>query len=87
MYPYFSEQLMYYRLLKLMVVNVQCPFLPLCSVQKHRNPCFYKASGKEAFSILPKDVWQELHNGDLISLLPDDLVFRVVEESPADLER
>ena len=50
-------------------------------MQKHRNPCFYKASGKDNFTVLPRDVWQELHHGDLISLLPNDLIFRVVVET------
>ena len=50
-------------------------------VQKHKNPCFYKAAGQSKFATLTKDKWQDLGNGDSFSLLPDDLVFRVVCES------
>ena len=34
--------------------------------------------GGAKLSPLCKDVWQELHNGDMFSLLPSDLVFKVV---------
>ncbi len=50
-------------------------------LQKHVNPCFYKANGKTSFERLEKDKCQKLINGDRFSLLPDgELSYKVVSK-------
>ncbi|KAM4583625.1 aprataxin and PNK-like factor isoform 2-T3 [Odontesthes bonariensis] len=43
----------------------------------HQNPCFLQASLTDDPRPLPKDRWQQLHHGELLSLLPGRLVYRV----------
>ncbi|XP_046848646.1 aprataxin and PNK-like factor [Xenia sp. Carnegie-2017] len=43
----------------------------------HTNPTFYQALGEAHFEALDKDVSKELHDGDCISFLPNDLKFKV----------
>lgn len=51
------------------------------SPQKHANPCYYKTTKEATYSILPKDQWKDLSNGDCISLLPNgELAFRIASK-------
>ena len=43
----------------------------------HKNPTFYCSVGQSNFVPLPKDVWVELSHGDMVSLLPSELIFSV----------
>ncbi|ESN99458.1 hypothetical protein HELRODRAFT_67202 [Helobdella robusta] len=49
----------------------------LIIVPIHTNPCFYKAVGGSTSVVLPKDKPQPLEHGDVISLLPDKLFFKI----------
>ncbi|XP_035515570.1 aprataxin and PNK-like factor [Morone saxatilis] len=44
----------------------------------HLNPCFVQSSRTEDPRPLQKDSWHPLRHGDLISLLPGQLIYRVV---------
>ncbi|XP_049575621.1 aprataxin and PNK-like factor [Syngnathus scovelli] len=43
----------------------------------HSNPCFLQASPDERPRPLPRDAWCPLRRGDIFSLLPGQLMFRV----------
>eukprot|EP00112_Aurelia_sp_Birch-Aquarium-sp1_P022400 Seg630.2 transcript_id=Seg630.2/GoldUCD/mRNA.D3Y31 product="Aprataxin and PNK-like factor" protein_id=Seg630.2/GoldUCD/D3Y31 len=43
----------------------------------HTNPTFLLTGSASKYKILEKDIWKELHDGDTISLLPDDLIFTI----------
>ncbi|KAF6734229.1 Aprataxin and PNK-like factor [Oryzias melastigma] len=43
----------------------------------HVNPCFVQASASSEPRPLPKGCWYMLRDGELFSLLPERLVFRV----------
>lgn len=47
-------------------------------LQTHVNPCFVRSSLTDDPRPLPKDSWFPLQDGDLFSLLPGQLIFRVV---------
>lgn len=49
-------------------------------LQTHVNPCFVQSSPGDAPRPLQRDSWHLLQHGDLFSLLPGDLVFRVAAE-------
>ena len=46
-------------------------------LQTHTNPTFLLIGSESKYKILEKDIWKELHDGDIISLLPDDLIFTI----------
>ena len=46
--------------------------------QIHTNPTFYKSKGKAKFVDLKKNEFKKLEDGDLIALLPDKFIFKVV---------
>ncbi|KAL5463375.1 hypothetical protein EMCRGX_G032268 [Ephydatia muelleri] len=58
------------------VIRAENGTLALCP--KHKNPCYYGKVGGAKLVPLCKDVWQNLSHGDTISLLHNDLVFKVV---------
>ena len=64
----------------LCIVAIVCinRFPPYPCHQKHKNPCFHKPAGDSKYHVLAKDQWKELCHGDCFSLLPDDLIFRVL---------
>lgn len=53
-------------------------------LQTHINPCFVQSSPGDAPQPLQRDSWHLLQHGDLFSLLPGDLVFRVAAEGGAE---
>ena len=46
--------------------------------QIHSNPCFLKTSGTDDHKALTKDKPKVINDGDVISLLPDKLRFKVI---------
>ncbi|XP_072772422.1 aprataxin and PNK-like factor isoform X2 [Nerophis lumbriciformis] len=48
----------------------------------HLNPCFLQSSLNDDPRPLQKDVWCALRHGDVLSLLPGQLLYRVVALSP-----
>lgn len=46
--------------------------------QTHVNPCFVRSSLNDDSRPLQKDSWFSLQDGDLFSLLPGQLIYRVV---------
>ena len=47
-------------------------------IQTHVNPCFVCSSLSDDPRPLQKDSWASLQDGDLFSLLPGQLIYRVV---------
>lgn len=47
-------------------------------LQTHMNPCFVRSSLTDDPRPLQKDSWFPLQDGDLFSLLPGQLIYRVV---------
>lgn len=53
-------------------------YLCCCDLQTHVNPCFVCSSLTDDPRPLQKDSWFSLQDGDLFSLLPGQLIYRVV---------
>ncbi|TNM85686.1 hypothetical protein fugu_007957 [Takifugu bimaculatus] len=65
------------------------PALYLCygDLQTHMNPCFIQSSLTDDPRPLQKDSWFSLQDGDLFSLLPGQLIYRVVTVCDGDSSR
>ena len=51
----------------------------------HTNPTFYQACGGTKFEPLEKDEVKKLENGDCISFLPNDLIFKIEKKDIAGI--
>lgn len=57
--------------------NKPKPNVVAVRLQTHWNPCFLQSSPADEPRPLQKDAWRPLGRGDIFSLLPGQLMFRV----------